>query len=91
MNHNFSTIVTIKIGKVNVELIINYNGYSGSINCNNDQIEFNGIVSSFDLNYNETSICFWHMSKEFKFFQEEMREKIDKVLVKAKILKKSKS
>lgn len=81
--------IVIKISNHNVELELNANEYTWSLYCNQDDfLEFSGSVFNGHYNYNGKEIIMYVDSKEFNFFRQEIKTKIEKILKKNKILKK---
>ena len=78
---------SIKILKfdVNFELMVNNSTFS--LYCDNDNLEFRGCVFNGCANYNNKDIVIYDLQKEFRFFEENLRKQVVKILKKEKFLK----
>lgn len=83
-----TTTFTTKINKIKVEFELTIDKYSWQISCNNDEIDFSGIVADGHYNYNNTDIIYWPQRKEFKFFEEDLKNEIRKIAKKNKFFAK---
>lgn len=86
-------VIEIKIGKEKEILTVTFDQYNFSVDAkinrpNDFYGEFNGIVCSGYIYYNKKEIVIDYSKKEFYFFIDEIKTKVEKLMKRAKILKK---
>lgn len=81
------TYISITIGKNKVQLHLTADNYDWKLHCNNDEIDFHGYICNGCYSYNKKEVVIYDFKKEFTFFFEEIKSKVEKELKRSKIIK----